>query len=191
MRHTQILFLASLLLPLRAQVAYERLRDAAREPQQWLTYNGSYASTHHSALSEIRPENVKRLELKWVWQANSLEKLEATPLVIDGVMYLTDPPNDVGAVDARTGRTFWRYRHILPPGVTPCCGRVNRGVAILGDTLYMGTLDGRLIALDASTGRKRWDVPVVDYQKGYSLTLAPLAVRDKIVVGTAGGEMGI
>ena len=106
-------------------------------------------------------------------------------------MYLTDPPNDVVAIDARTGRVFWRYRHPLPAGVAPCCGRVNRGLAMLGNTLYMGTLDARLVALDASTGRKRWDVAVADYEKGYSLTLAPLAIGDKILVGPAGGELGI
>src|SRR3954451_22943950 len=154
----RLLLVASALFRLDAQVPFERLRDSAREPQNWVTYNGSYASTHHSALTELRPGNVGRLELKWVWQANSLEKLEATPLVVDGVMYLTDPPNDAVAIDARTGRVFWRYRHPLPDGVSPCCGRVNRGLAMLGNTLYMGTLDARLVALDASTGRKRWEV---------------------------------
>jgi alcohol dehydrogenase (cytochrome c) len=187
----KIVLLAGVALTAKAQVSAERLRDSAREPQNWLTYNGSYASTHHSTLNQLRPDNVSRLELKWVWQANSLEKLEATPLIIDGVMYLTDPPNDVVAVDARTGRAFWRYRHELPAGVVPCCGRINRGLAILGNTLYMGTLDGRLVALDAGTGRKRWDVKVVDYEKGYSLTLAPLVIRNKILVGPAGGELGI
>ena len=187
----KIALLAGIALTANAQVSAERLRDAAREPQNWLTYNGSYASTHHSTLNQLRPDNVSRLELKWVWQANSLEKLEATPLIVDGVMYLTDPPNDVVAVDARTGRAFWRYRHELPAGVVPCCGRINRGLAILGNTLYMGTLDGRLVALDAGTGRKRWDVKVVDYEKGYSLTLAPLVIRNKILVGPVGGELGI
>jgi alcohol dehydrogenase (cytochrome c) len=187
----RVLALSAIATAAAGQVSWERLRDAAREPKNWLTYNGSYASTHHSALSQITPENVRRLELKWVWQANSLEKLEATPLVVDGVMYLTDPPNDVLAIDARTGRVFWRYEHPLPAGVTPCCGRINRGVAILGDTLYMGTLDGRLIALDAGSGRKRWDVQVVDHRQGYSLTVAPLVIRDKILIGPAGGEMGI
>jgi alcohol dehydrogenase (cytochrome c) len=187
----KIVLLAGVALTAKAQVSAERLRDSAREPQNWLTYNGSYASTHHSTLNQLRPDNVSRLELKWVWQANSLEKLEATPLIVDGVMYLTDPPNDVVAVDARTGRAFWRYRHELPAGVVPCCGRINRGLAILGNTLYMGTLDGRLVALDAGTGRKRWDVKVVDYEKGYSLTLAPLVIRNKILVGPAGGELGI
>src|SRR5205085_11309206 len=130
----------------------DRLRAAAREPQNWLTYNGSYASTHHSRLEEIRPDNVARLDLKWVWQANSLEKLETTPLVVDGVMYLTDPPNDVLALDARTGRVFWRYHYSMAEGVAPCCGRVNRGVAILGNTRYLGTPDGRPVAWGAGTG---------------------------------------
>ena len=119
----------------------------------WLTYNGSYASTHHSLLSELHPGNVKNLQLQWAWQSNSPDKIQAAPLVVDGVMYLTDPPNDVVALDARTGRVFWRYAHNVPAGVLPCCGRVNRGLAILGNTRYFGTLDARLIALDASTGR--------------------------------------
>jgi alcohol dehydrogenase (cytochrome c) len=186
-----LLLLAVVVAAADGQVTYERLRQAGSEPHNWLTYNGSYSSTHHSTLAQIKPENARRLELKWVWQANSLEKLEATPLVVDGVMYLTDPPNDVVAIDARTGRVFWRYRHQVPAGVVPCCGRVNRGLAIAGDTLYMGTLDARLIALDAGTGRKRWDVQVADYRIGYALTLAPLVIRDKVIVGPAGGEMGI
>ncbi|HBY58486.1 MAG TPA: hypothetical protein DEH78_01605, partial [Solibacterales bacterium] len=169
-------------------VTAERLRNAAAEPHNWLTYNGTYSSIHHSSLEAIRPENVKGLELKWVWQANSLEKLEATPLVVDGVMYLTDAPNDVVALDARTGRVFWRYDHVLPEGVAPCCGRVNRGLAILGGTLFLATLDARLIALDASTGRKRWDTVVADYREAYSLTLAPLVAGGMVIVGPAGGE---
>lgn len=186
-----MLCLLALSAALRGQVSSERLLKAASEPQNWLMYNGGYSSVHHSALTSLRPENVRQMELKWVWQSNSLEKLEATPLVIDGVMYLTDAPNNVLAIDARTGRVFWTYHHPIPAGATPCCGRINRGLAILNNTLYMGTLDGKLIAIDASTGRKRWDVTVVDYRKGYALTLAPLVVKDKIIVGPAGGEMGI
>jgi alcohol dehydrogenase (cytochrome c) len=185
------ILLCAIALIAGAQVPYQRLSDAVREPQNWLTYNGSYASTHYSTLDQIRSDNVSALELKWVWQTNSLEKIEATPLVVDGVMYLTDPPNDVMAVDAQTGRVFWRYHYVLPAGVSPCCGRVNRGLAILGNNLYLGTLDAHLVALDAATGRKRWDVKVADYEQGYSLTLAPLAIHDKIIVGPAGGELGI
>ena len=191
MNYIGMALLAGIAFTAQAQVSAGRLRDAAAEPQNWLTYNGSYAGTHHSTLNQLRPDNVARLDLKWVWQANSLEKLEATPLVVDGVMYLSDPPNDVVAIDVKTGRAFWRYRHQVPPGVTPCCGRVNRGLAILGNTLYMGTLDAKLVALDAATGRKRWDVQVADYATGYSLTLAPLAIGNRVIVGTAGGELGI
>jgi alcohol dehydrogenase (cytochrome c) len=174
-----------------AQVPYDRLLRSASEPHNWLTYNGSYSGTHHSELKQIHPDNVGGLQLEWVWQARSLEKLETTPLVVDGVMYLTEPPNRIFALDARTGRVFWIYEHELPATTYPCCGKVNRGLAILGDTLFAGTLDAKLIAVHAVTGRKLWEVDTVDYTKGYALTVAPLAVKDKVIVGPAGGELGI
>src|SRR5262245_34447673 len=126
---------------LSGQVPYERLKKAAEDPHNWITYNGSYASTHHSALDQINAGNVRNLQLEWVWQARSLEKLEPTPLIVDGVMYLTEPPGTIFALDARTGRVFWTYQHPLPSITYPCCGKVNRGLAILDGTLYMGTLD--------------------------------------------------
>jgi alcohol dehydrogenase (cytochrome c) len=182
-----------LALPTRpaAQVPYERLLRAADDPGNWLTYSGSYASQRYSSLDQINPQNAKDLELKWVLQMQSLDKFQATPLVVDGIMYVTQPPNDVIALDARTGREFWIYEHDVPTRVNVCCGRVNRGLAILGDTLYMGTVDARLIALDSKTGRVLWDVEVFDYTKGYAVTVAPLAVKDKIIIGVAGGEFGI
>lgn len=173
------------------QVSWERLKNAANEPGAWLTYHGSNKSTHHSGLKEITPENVGKLELKWAWQAESLEKFETTPLVVDGVMYLTEAPNKLAAVDPATGRGYWVYEHKMPEVTYPCCGKVNRGVAILDNTLFMGTLDAKLIAIDATTGQKRWETTVVDYKKGYALTHAPLIVKDKVIVGTAGGELGI
>ena len=191
MKQAAAAYLLCLVTLLDAQVTSDRLIKASAEPQNWLTYNGTYSSTHHSALARITPANIADLELKWVWQATSLEKLEATPLVVDGVMYLTDPPGDAVALDARTGRVFWRYRHPMPAGITPCCGRVNRGLAISGNTLLMATLDARLVALDARTGRVRWNVEVADYASGYSMTLAPLVIGDKVIVGPAGGELGI
>jgi alcohol dehydrogenase (cytochrome c) len=174
-----------------AQVSYERLRNAAKEPDNWLTYNGSYASTHHSALAQIRPDNASRLQLDWVFQTRSLEKFETTPLVVDGVMYLTEAPATVHAIDPRTGRVFWTHQHALPPVTYPCCGKVNRGLAILNGTVFMGTLDAKLIALDSVSGRKKWETAVTDYTKGYALTVAPLAVEDKVILGPAGGELGI
>jgi len=176
---------------LPAQAPFERLLQAAREPQNWLTYNGSFQNAHYSALDQITPRNVANLDLKWVWQARSLEKFEATPLVVDGVMYLTEPPNTAVALDARTGRAFWIYRHPMPEATYVCCGNINRGLAILDDTLFLGTLDAKLVALDASTGRKKWEVKVAEYRHGYALALAPLALRDKVIVGPAGGERGI
>jgi alcohol dehydrogenase (cytochrome c) len=186
------LFLLSLYPAiLVAQVSYERLARAAREPQNWLMYSGTYMSQRYSALDQIAPGNVKTLEQKWVFQAESLQKFETTPLVLDGIMYLTQPPNDVVALDARTGRIFWIYQHKPAPDSKPCCGAVNRGLAILGDTLFMATIDARLIAIDARNGKPLWNTKVADHDAGYAMTLAPLVVKDKIIVGVAGGEYGI
>ncbi len=181
--------MAAMMLP--AQVTYDRILNAHKEPHNWLTYNGTYFSQHHSGLDQITRDNVGNLEMSWVFQVRSLDKFQATPLVVDGVMYLTEPPNNVIAVDAKTGRIFWIYEHDLPSQVFACCGRVNRGVAILGDTLFLATLDMRLIALDAKTGSKKWDTRVYNYRRGYALALSPLAVKDKVIIGTAGGELGI
>lgn len=192
MRRFAIAFLfAAMAATLSGQVSFERLLQAAREPRNWLTYNGNLQSTHHSALDQIKPANVPSLDLKWVWQAHSLEKFEATPLVVDGIMYVTEPPNTVVAIDTRTGRPYWMYRHPMPETSYACCGNINRGVAILDNTLYLGTLDGQLVAIDAATGRKRWQVKVAEHTHGYTLTVAPLVVKDRIIVGTAGGEKGI
>ena len=176
---------------LHAQVSFDRLLRAANEPQNWLTYSGTYTGQRYSELAQITPANVKDLQPQWVFQARSLEKFEATPLVVDGVMYTVQPPNDIVAIDAATGRTFWMYSHRPSPLARLCCGRVNRGLAILGQTLFMGTIDGHLIAVDAKSGRLVWDVSLTRPEAGYSLTLAPLVVKDKVIVGPAGGEYGI
>jgi len=176
---------------LGAQVSFDRLLQADREPQNWLTYSGTYLGQRYSQLAQITPDNVKALELQWVFQARSTEKYEATALVVDGVMYTVQAPNDIVALDATTGRTFWQYSYRPAPESRPCCGRVNRGVAILGDTLFMGTIDGHLVAVDAKTGSLIWDTAVAKPEAGYSLTHAPLVVKDKVIVGTAGGEYGI
>jgi len=186
-----VIFAALFFGSLNAQVSFERLQRALREPQNWLTYNGNLSSTHYSGLDQIKPANAAGLDLKWVWQAQSLEKFEATPLVVDGVMYVTEPPNTVAAIDARTGRPYWMYQHPMPETTYVCCGNVNRGLAILDNTLFLGTLDAYLVALDASTGRKKWQTKVEEYTHGYAVTVAPLVVKDKVVVGPAGGERGI
>jgi alcohol dehydrogenase (cytochrome c) len=174
-----------------AQVSGDRIANSASEPENWLTYSGSYMSQRHTALDQVGPRNVDELELKWVFQAQSLEAFETTPLVVDGIMYLTEAPNTALALDAQTGRAFWRYQHDPVTAARPCCGRVNRGLAILGDKVFMATIDAELIALDATTGQPVWQRTIADPSLGYAMTLAPLAVDDKVIIGVAGGEFGI
>ena len=185
------LLVLSAAIALAQQVTSRDIANANDNPANWLTYNGSYDSRHYRKLDQVKTSNVSNLELKWVWQAHSLERFESCPLVVDGVMYVVQMPNDVIALDARTGREFWRYGHAMQGKQNVCCGRVNRGLAILGERLFMGTIDGKLLALDAKTGALEWERQLVDPEGGYSLTTAPLIVKDKIVLGTAGGEYGI
>jgi len=192
MNRRLFLTLCSIAASLQAQqVTFDRLLHPEREPRNWLTYSGANNSQRYSLLDQLTPANVKNLELKWVFQARSLEKFETTPLIVDGVMYFTEAPNHVYAVDAANGRAFWDYEHRPSRDARVCCGSVNRGLAILGDTLYMGTIDGRLLALDAKTGRPLWNIEVGDPKLGYAITHAPLIVKDKVLVGVAGGEYGI
>jgi alcohol dehydrogenase (cytochrome c) len=174
-------------------VPYERILKApTAEPQNWLTYNGGYNSNRYSQLAQITPANAAGLELKWAYQSRSLDKHEVTPLVVDGVMYTVQSPNDVVALNAATGAVIWTYLHKPLEGThNPCCGNLTRGVAILGDNIYLGSLDGFLIAINAKTGKEVWRTTVGDYKNAYSITHAPLAVKDKILVGVAGGEWGI
>jgi alcohol dehydrogenase (cytochrome c) len=189
--NARVLVLVSLGGSLWAQVSFDRLLHPEREPQNWLTYSGSNKGQRHTTLAQITPANVKNLELQWIWQARSTEKFETTALVVDGVLYTIQAPNDVAALDAATGRLFWTYPYTNAPEATACCGRVNRGLAILGDTLFMGTLDAHLIALDAKTGRPVWNTEVAPASGSYTITHAPLIVKDKVIVGTAGGDRGI
>src|SRR5690606_31625863 len=124
--------------PLSAQVSFERILNADREPHNWLSYSRTLTNQRYSPLDQIGVDNVQELELAWIWQARSLEKFEATALAVDGILYTVQAPNDVVALDAVTGRVFWTYHHEPSPDARLCCGRVNRGLAILDDTLYMG-----------------------------------------------------
>ncbi len=175
-----------------SQVTFQRLRNSAAEPGSWLTYSGSYSSQRFSSLREITPDNVGRLRATWVYQIQSPGLVETTPLVADGMMILTEPPNNVTALDLKTGRSLWSWRHPLPEDVrTLGFPPVNRGVAWLGDTVYVGTLDAYLFALDAHSGAVRWQTQVADNKTGHSITAAPLAIDGKVIVGISGGEAGI
>ncbi len=175
----------------RGQVTPQRLLDSAKEPQNWLLYSGDYAGHRYSTLEQITIANASGLVPKWAYQTMAGGKFETTPLVVDGVLYGTGQDDRAYALDARSGRPIWQYQRALPADIRPCCGRVNRGLAILGDKVFLGTLDAHVIALDAKTGNVVWDVNAVDYRGGYSFTLAPLAVKNLIIVGVSGGEYGI
>ena len=184
-------FALTVVAGLSAQVPFERLRDAAAEPANWLTYSGTYFSQRYSTLDQVTPANVDELRLRWVYQTSGANRWEATPLVVDGVMYLTQRPNDVVALDARTGRVHWIYRYVNSSRQKACCGSNNRGVAVLGDRVFMATLDAHVVAIDATTGTELWKAKVADMELAYAFTLAPLAVKDKVIVGSSGGDFGI
>jgi alcohol dehydrogenase (cytochrome c) len=178
-------------VPVYAQVTFDRLLSSGKEPQNWMTYSGDYSGKRFSALDQLNTANAKSMQAKWVYQTTATGKLETTPLVVDGVMYATAQDDRAFALDARTGRPIWMYQRALPTDIRPCCGRVNRGLAIFGDKVFIGTLDAHLIALDAKTGAVRWDTTAADYRPGYSFTVAPLAVKNLIVIGVSGGEYGV
>jgi alcohol dehydrogenase (cytochrome c) len=169
-------------------VSFQRLKHTADEPQNWLTYWGNYEGLHFSKLKDITPANVSGLRSQWSFQYGA-GGIESTPIVVDGLMFVTGPLNNAAALDGRTGRIVWQYRRSLPEDLRKgCMVMSNRGFGILGDRLYMATLDAHLVALDAKTGNVIWDVPVDDYKKGLSITHAPLALDGKIVVGVTLAE---
>jgi alcohol dehydrogenase (cytochrome c) len=172
-------------------VTPERLLNSSKEPQNWMMYSGDYAGRRFSTLDQINRSNAASLTSKWAYQTMAGGKFETTPLVVDGVLYGTGAEDRAFALDARSGRPIWQYQRALPSDIRPCCGRVNRGLAILGDKVFLGTLDAHVIALDAKTGNVVWDVNAADHTKGYSFTLAPLAIKKLVLVGISGGEYGI
>ncbi|MEK7829564.1 MAG: PQQ-dependent dehydrogenase, methanol/ethanol family [Acidobacteriota bacterium] len=174
-----------------AQVPYQRIADAAKEPGNWLTYSGNYNSHRFSNLTQITPANVGQLKTAWVYQFKAAGRQESSPVVVDGVMYLTESPTIVTALDAATGRQLWTWKKKMGLPKTIGFGQSNRGIAILGDTVYVGTLDCYLVALDSKSGAVRWETHVADNAKGHSITAAPLAIDGKIIVGISGGEVGI
>jgi len=175
----------------QAEVPYERLLEADQNPGDWLMYSGQYSGMRFSALEQINRNTVADLRVEWVSQLDTQTDVETTPLVVDGIMYITTGVNDVLALDARTGVPFWTYSHPMPDKLSICCGRQNRGVAVLDNKIYMGTLDARLVALDSQSGSVVWNVKVGKHKGGYSITSAPLTLKDMVIIGVAGGEFGI
>jgi alcohol dehydrogenase (cytochrome c) len=174
-------------------VTFKDLRDGFKNTSRWLTYSGDYSSRRHSPLKEITPQNVDKLAVQWTFDAGTMSRgrgFEATPLLLDGVLFITGTNNWAWAIDARTGKQMWQYRRQLPTGLTYGGGNiVNRGFGMLGNRLFMGTLDAHLIALDRSNGNVLWDTTLADFKQGHAATLAPLVVKDKVIVGNSGGDM--
>ncbi len=172
-------------------VSYEDILASQKDSRQWLTYSGSYDGQRFSPDDQITAANASHLRLQWMRQYTTTETLiETSPLVVDGFMFITVPPNRVEALDAKTGALIWSYDRKLPQHLSACCGYVNRGLAVLGNMVYFGTLDSHLIALDMRTGEVSWDVEIAPYQQGYSITSAPLALKNMVITGVAGGEYG-
>ena len=186
-----LIALSITIIPAGAQVTFERLVNSAKEPQNWMTYSGDYSGKRFSGLNQINKTNAHTMVAKWVYQTGATGKLETSPLAVDGILYATAQDDRAFALDARTGRPIWMYQRQIPSDIRPCCGHVNRGLAILGDKVFMGTLDAHVIALDAKTGNVIWDATAADYRTGHSFTVAPLVVKNLIVIGISGGEYGV
>jgi alcohol dehydrogenase (cytochrome c) len=162
-------------------------------PQRWLSVSGDYTGQRFSPLKQITPANAHQLAAQWTFQTGVSGKFETTPIVVDGILYVSGILNHAWAIDGKTGKQIWHYQRQLPPAneMKICCGTVNRGLAVHGDKVFMTTLDAHLVALEMRTGKVAWDVPISDYKLGHAATQAPLLIKDKLIVGVAGGEFAI
>src|SRR5437764_4786190 len=174
-----------------SNVTQDMLSRAAADNNNFLHTNGDYTQKRYHPATQINASNVRRLRPAWIFQTDVKESLETSPIVVNGVMYVTTSFSQVYALNAQTGEQLWYYKHPLGPITTYCCGPNNRGVAVYEDKVYLATLDSKLVALDAKTGKKVWQSDIADPELGYSETMAPTAVKGKILVGTNGGEYGI
>ena len=171
----------------------ERLANAASDSANWITYGRDYSEQRHSPLDEVSTETVGELGLAWFADLDTARGQEGTPLVINGTIYITTAWSKVKAYDAASGEPKWQYDPEVPGEVAPtaCCDVVNRGMAAWGDRLYLGTLDGRLVALDRDTGEEAWSVVTVDQDQPYTITGAPRVVAGKVIIGNSGAEFGV
>ena len=176
-----------------AQVDAARIIGADDDAGNWLSHGRTYSEQRFSPLASISTENVGQLGLAWSLDLDTNRGQEATPLVIDGVMYSTSAWSKVQAIDARTGKLLWQFDPKVPGerAAAACCDVVNRGVAAWQGLLFVGSLDGRLIALDAKTGQEVWSVITVDQTKAYTITGAPRVVKGKVIIGNGGAEFGV
>ncbi len=172
-------------------VSQQQLNNAHKDGVNFLQTNANYDQTRFYPNAQINRGNVSHLHPAWIFSTEVKESMETSPIIVNGVMYVTTSFSHVYALDAKTGAEIWHYKPKLGPVTTFCCGPNNRGVAVYEDKVYVGTLDAKLVALDAKTGSVVWEEQVGDPEKGYSETMAPTAVDGKILIGTNGGEYGI
>jgi alcohol dehydrogenase (cytochrome c) len=172
-------------------VAQDQLNAAASEVDNFLHTNGNYDQTRYFPSKQINTSNVGKLRAAWIFQTEVQQVLATTPIIANGVMYVTTAFNHVYALNAKTGEEYWHYKHAMAPVTTSCCGPINRGVAVYNDKVYMATVDAKLVALDAKSGRVVWQTEIADPSLGYAETMAPTAVDGKILIGISGGEFGI
>ena len=183
-------FVLSVTGAFAGDVTNERLLKAQEDPTSWLMYGRNYSAWRYSELDEINASTVKRLVPRWIFQTGVSGKFQATPLVFDGLMYVTGDDNHAWALDPLTGRSLWEQSSRVPEGAQGCCGQPNRGFAALGDKLFKVNFEATLVALDAKTGTVLWKTVVADYKQGFSATVAPLVVKNMVLVGIAGAEFG-
>ena len=172
-------------------VTQDLLNRAADDGNDFLMTNGNYSQTRFYPNRQINVNNVSRLRPAWIFQTDVQESMETSPIVVNGIMYITTSFDHVYALNARTGEQIWEYTQKLGPINIYCCGPNNRGVAVYGNKVYVATLDSKLVALDAKTGNPVWETQIADPTLGYSETMAPTPVDGKILIGTNGGEYGI
>jgi alcohol dehydrogenase (cytochrome c) len=190
-----LMLFTALVAAAPADVTFDRLLRADREPHNWLSYSGNYSGHRYSPLSQINRSNVKTLQLKWSYHplyaknTNAQNKMENTPLVVDGIMY-TGTALEVVALDAVTGREYWKLARPLDPKAYYNAYEVNKGMAIVGDSLFWATVDCHLLSIDIKTGRVIWDQTLADYRKGYQYNVPPLVVRNLVMLGPATNEAG-
>src|ERR1700739_1437736 len=168
-------------------VTQQQLNAADKNSRNFLLTNGNYAQTRFYPGKQISRDNVKNLHVAWIFQTDVKESLETSPIVVDGVMYVTTSFSHVYALDAKTGQQLWHYNHKMGPVTVFCCGPNNRGVQVLDDKVYLATLDSKLVALNAKTGEVVWMTNIADPERGYSETMAPTVIKDKVLIGTNGG----
>ena len=178
-------------MPKLTNVSQTMLNNAAKDGKNWLLPNGSYEQTRHHPAAQINTGNVSKLRPAFVFQTGIVESMETAPIVVDGVMFVTTSYNHVYAINAVTGEQYWHYKHKIGPVSTYCCGPNNKGVAVSEGKLFMGTLDAKLVSLDAKTGKLLWETEIADPELGYSETMAPSVANGKVLIGTNGGEYGV